>query len=157
MFRLELPSARSVHLLHGLELRKIHSTWLTLSLPDVSGTHPVGIIQRKDQTMKKKSPSIKAKLSNGMEVEFRSNRVLGYTSQYQVRKFNSGVNSGIKLGDNVTIVPSPTAKKSPSPKAQTPTSTCTMRRGSSRSRYGQVYRVQRHEGTLVVSTASSVS
>ena len=55
--------------------------------------------------MKKKSTSIKTKLSNGMEVEFRRNRVLGYTSQYQVRKFNSGVNSGIKLGDNVTIVP----------------------------------------------------
>ena len=55
--------------------------------------------------MKKKSAFIKAKLSNGMEVEFRHNRVLGYTSQYQVRKFNSGVNSGIKLGDGVTIVP----------------------------------------------------
>ena len=55
--------------------------------------------------MKKKSTSIKTKLSNGMEIEFRQNRVLGYTSQYQVRKFNSGVNSGIKLGDKVTIVP----------------------------------------------------
>ena len=45
MFRLELPSVRSVHLLHGLELREIHSTSLTLILPDVYQTHPVGIIQ----------------------------------------------------------------------------------------------------------------